>query len=88
MQHASISFCFFDCLLCKQKYLNLKIKIMSMVLKHIFNVLIKGTRDVKIHEDQALPKIGPYFVLSGPKGRRVWGSFEIVVISKFHPGGK
>lgn len=59
-----------------------------MVLKHIFSVLIKGTRDAKIHEDQALPVTGSYFIPSGPKGRRVRGSFEIVVISKFHPGGK
>lgn len=59
-----------------------------MVLKHIFNVLIKGPRDMKIHEDQALPETGSYFVLSGPKGRRARGSLEIAVISKFHPEGK
>lgn len=74
---------------CQQsKYLNLKIKIIPMVLKHIFNVLIKGTRDTKIHKDQALPGTGSYFVPSGPKGRRERGSLEIAVISKFHPEGK
>lgn len=60
-----------------------------MVLKHIFNVLIKDTKGYEDpREDQALPETGPYFVLSGPKGRRVRGSLEIAVISKFHPEGK